>query len=58
MRYLLVMPLIAVLAACGADGEPVRPSVSAGVSVNSNGRISTATSVSASTGNVTVGIGS
>jgi len=57
MRVILALPLIGLLAACGADGDPVRPNVSTGVSINSNGTVSTATSVSASSGNVTVAIG-
>ncbi|WP_371226260.1 hypothetical protein [Roseovarius sp. 2305UL8-3] len=57
MRLLMAIPIVALLAACGADGDPVRPNVSTGISVNSNGKVSTATSVSASSGNVTVAVG-
>ena len=51
------LPLIALLAACGADGDPVRPSASTTVGINSNGTVTTSTNVSASTGNVTLSVG-
>ncbi|MFK7746594.1 MAG: hypothetical protein AB8B47_16180 [Roseobacter sp.] len=35
-RAVLILSLLG-LAACGADGEPVRPSVSGGVTINQNG---------------------
>lgn len=57
MKYLLSLTLVSLLAACGADGDPVRPTVNTGISVNSKGNVSTSTSVSASTGNVTLSVG-
>ncbi len=36
-RILAVMLSLSVLAACGADGEPVQPTVSGGVSVSRSG---------------------
>lgn len=51
---LLITPLLA-LAACGADGPPIRPSVSTTVSVGSDG-IETSTGVILNRGNVTVGV--
>jgi len=57
MRYLMALPLLAFLAACGADGEPVRPSVNTGISVNGDGDVRTSTSISAASGNVSVSVG-
>jgi len=37
MRTVLAMIGLATLTACGADGEPVRPSMNAGVTVTSSG---------------------
>jgi len=37
MRTVLAMIALATLAACGADGEPVRPSMNAGVTVTPSG---------------------
>ena len=57
MRYLIAMALAAFLSACGADGDPVRPSVSTGISVNSDGDVSTSTAISANSGNVSISVG-
>ena len=59
MKKLGILPivaLLALLAACGADGDPVRPSISTTVGVGSSG-VHTSTSVSASKGNVSVAVG-
>jgi len=56
MKALYALPLITLLAACGADGEPVRPSVSTTVGVGDSG-VHTSTSVSATSGNVSVTVG-
>ena len=37
MRVLCLLSLLSVLAACGVDGEPIRPSVSGAVTINSGG---------------------
>ncbi len=37
MKTVLAMIALATLAACGADGEPVRPSMNAGVTVTPSG---------------------
>ncbi len=37
MRAVIAMIALAMLAACGADGEPVRPSMNAGVAVTPGG---------------------
>ncbi|OWU79040.1 hypothetical protein [Phaeobacter sp. 22II1-1F12B] len=36
-RTLAVLLSLSILAACGADGEPVQPTVSGGVSVSRSG---------------------
>lgn len=37
MRLVILCTTLAVLAGCGADGEPVQPSVNAGVSITPDG---------------------
>lgn len=37
MRTFTALTLLVVLAACGANGEPTRPSMNAGLSVSPNG---------------------
>lgn len=56
MKYLGVMLLLATLAGCGVDGEPVRPAVNTTVSAGTGG-VHVGTGVSATKGNVTVGLG-
>jgi len=56
MRAILVLIALATLAACGADGEPVRPSVNAGVSITPSG-VSPSVSVGTRVGPVNVSIG-
>jgi len=53
IRAGLVVALFA-LAACGADGDPIRPSISNTISVGSDG-IRTSTGVTVHSGPVTVG---
>lgn len=53
----LTLPLVALLAACGADGEPQRPTVNTGISINSNGTVSTSTSMTVNQGNVSLTVG-
>jgi len=50
------MLLLATLAGCGVDGEPVRPAVNTTVSAGTGG-VHVGTGVSATKGNVTVGLG-
>ncbi len=47
---------VAALVGCGADGAPFTPNANVGLSVGSNG-VSTNTSVGASNGTVSVGVG-
>ncbi len=56
MRAVLTMIALAMLAACGADGEPVRPSVNAGVSITPSG-VHPSASVGTRVGPVNVSIG-
>ncbi len=56
MKQIVLIIMVAGLAGCGADGEPMRPNASVGVSVGSNGTNTNAT-VGASNGTFSVGIG-
>jgi len=56
IRLGLLMGVIAVLSACGADDPPFRPTGNVGVSVGPNG-VSTNAGVSATNGTFTVGVG-
>ncbi len=56
MKHLAALPIIALLAACGADGEPVRPTYSTTIGVGQSG-VHTHTSVGARKGNISVRIG-
>ncbi|MGZ2259003.1 hypothetical protein [Roseobacter sp. A03A-229] len=37
MRHLVLVAALGLLAACGADGEPVTPQINGGVTINQNG---------------------
>jgi len=56
MRFLAVLPVMALLAACGADGEPVRPSLNTTIGVGGSG-VHSHTRVGARKGNVSVQVG-
>ena len=56
MHRLVIPALLLLLAACGADAPPFRPTANFGLSVGSNG-VTTSTSVAATNGTVTVGVG-
>jgi len=56
MRLIGALTCLAFLAACGVDGEPVRPALNTTVGVNSSGAY-TNTKVTATRGNVTLGVG-
>ena len=57
MKRIATIALIAALAGCGVDGEPVRPSVSTTVHASNNG-VGVGTSVGADLGGgVSVGVG-
>ncbi len=53
--FLAVLPLL-LAAACGADGEPLRPVANAGITIGTGG-VSTAASVGVDAGNVSVRVG-
>jgi len=56
MRVFFALILLSTIAACGADGEPVRPSVNAGVSITPSG-VNPSVSVGTRVGPVGVSIG-
>lgn len=56
MRVIAVLALITGLAACGADGEPVQPTVNTGVVLSSSGA-HVGTNVGLHRGPVSVNIG-
>lgn len=56
MRILLALIGLSVLTACGADGDPFRPTGNVGVSVGANG-VNTTANVGATNGTFSVGIG-
>ncbi|MFP7672443.1 hypothetical protein ACG74X_03685 [Marivita sp. S0852] len=56
MKHTPLILALLVLAACGAEGDPIRPSVNTTVSVGSEG-IRTSTGVIVQTGSVSVGVG-
>jgi predicted small lipoprotein YifL len=56
MKRIALILTVAALAACGADGPPMKPSAAVGLSVGSDG-VSTGASVGASNGTFSVGVG-
>jgi hypothetical protein len=56
MRLAALLGLLA-LAACGADGDPFRPSTSVGVGVNSDGDVDLGGSFGLSNGTFSLGVG-
>ncbi len=56
MRNLSFLIVMAALAGCGVDGEPVRPAVNTSVSAGTGG-VHVGTGVSATSGNMSVGVG-
>jgi len=56
MRAVVCLMMFAVLAACGADGEPTRPSMNAGLTVGTNG-VTPSVSVGTNIGPVWLNIG-
>ncbi|MDT8327577.1 MAG: argininosuccinate lyase [Roseovarius sp.] len=55
-RYLAALALL-IVAGCGVDGEPVRPSLGTTIGVSSGGGVRATTNVGAVLGNVNVGVG-
>ena len=56
MKRIAMILTVAALAACGADGAPMKPTANMGLSLGSNG-INTNASVGASNGTVSIGVG-
>jgi len=56
MKIFAALGLIAVLASCGADGAPLRPSANLGLSIGPDG-VTPSANVSANSGPVTVSVG-
>lgn len=56
IRVLMFLGVAAVLSACGADGEPVRPSLNAGLGLSSSG-MHVGGAVGVSKGPVTLSVG-
>lgn len=56
MKQIGFMILLATLAGCGVDGEPIRPSMTTYIGVGGSGT-HVGTQVSVSKGNMTIGVG-
>ncbi|WP_438955532.1 hypothetical protein [Cognatiyoonia sp.] len=56
MRYLKCLGLIAVLASCGAQSDPLRPTANFGLSVGSDG-VQPSAQIGATNGPVSVSVG-
>lgn len=56
MKIFVCIATFAVLAACGADGEPTRPTMNAGVSVTPSG-VTPSVSVGTNVGPVWLNVG-
>ena len=56
MKHLIWIAALGALSACGADGEPITPSLNAGVTIGSGG-VSTNASVGVSQGPVSIRLG-
>jgi len=56
MKNLSFLLLMAALAGCGVDGEPIRPAMNTTVSAGTGG-VHVGTGVSATKGNLSVGLG-
>ena len=54
-RSVIAFCTFALLAACGADGEPFRPTASGGISIGTDG-VSTSANVGATNGTFSVGL--
>ena len=56
MRVSMFLSALTVLAACGVDGEPIRPSMTTSVGVGSSG-VNGSTTVKATKGNTSFEVG-
>ena len=55
MRYFVMIGFVALLAACGADGDPLRPTANLGVHFGSDG-VSQSVGVGAANSNFSIGV--
>ena len=55
MKWLLALTMLAGLAACGVDGEPIRPTGKVGVTITPDG-VRSSTTVVVTAGRVSVGV--
>lgn len=56
MKRIALVLTIAVLAGCGADGAPFKPTAGIGIGIGTNG-LTTGARVGASNGTVSIGVG-
>ena len=56
MKRVIAVLCLAVLTACGADGEPVQPTMNTGIGITPDG-VKVRTGVGVKTGPVSVGLG-
>ena len=56
MKVIVLTCFFAVLAGCGANGDPLRPTASTNLSIGTNG-VSAGTNVAVTNGLISVGIG-
>ena len=52
----MVLLSVTLLAGCGVDGEPIRPSMTTSIGVGSGG-VSAGTTMSATSGNTSISVG-
>lgn len=58
MRYVFAMLSLLAIVACGADGEPIKPSVNSNVTLNQNGvRVGSNVSVGKGPFRINLGLG-
>lgn len=57
MRILATLGLLALLAACGAEGAPFRPSTSLGIGVGSDGDVDVGGRFGVTNGTFSLGVG-
>ncbi len=56
MKRLFAILVLTALAGCGADGDPIQPSMNTNVGIGSNG-VSASTGVNLKKGPISVGVG-